>query len=135
MREKANPSGKAADVLTALQQLATDNTNIEGATVDAEGATTDISKFLQNFQKIYFPLSISKRLQSYNLWKVHLKFITSTTLYLTSAMDPGFLCGGGGDDPKGGRQSIFRLHFTEKCMEMKKIGLRGGMAREQNFTM
>ena len=55
MREKANPSGKAADVLTALEQLATDNTNIEEVTVDETGATTDISKFLPNFQKIHFP--------------------------------------------------------------------------------
>ena len=54
MREKANPSGKAADVLTALQQLATDNTNIEGVTVDEAGATTDISTFLPNFHKISF---------------------------------------------------------------------------------
>ena len=55
VREKANPSGKAADVLTALEQLATDNTNIEEVTVDETGATTDISKFLPNFQKIHFP--------------------------------------------------------------------------------
>ena len=37
-----------------LEQLATDNTDIEGVTVDEAGATTDISTFLPNFHKISF---------------------------------------------------------------------------------
>ena len=49
-----------------------------------------------------------------------------------SVPDPGYLREGLNLNPKWGRGPIIRRKFPENCMEMKKIGPRGGF---QNLSV